>query len=153
MQSKQCLLGQPLVLCGLFWTSIVLLRFGCLLPLEVKQPRRKLVLLGCARYFVGTMLVTFAFNVPLNDTLATLDPASAECATQWTSCSLPGRIGTMYEPQARCWLRHRSLWHSVQLGEKLSLSNSYLDLWILCYGPGVGVGVGEDDPKTFPLLV
>jgi uncharacterized membrane protein len=31
------------------------------------------------------MFVTFAFNVPLNDALATVDPASADVATQWAS--------------------------------------------------------------------
>ena len=45
----------------------------CCVLAVLKQQALKLVLLGCARYFVGTMLVTFAFNVPLNYTLATLD--------------------------------------------------------------------------------
>jgi uncharacterized membrane protein len=31
------------------------------------------------------MFVTFAFNVPLNDTLATVNPANAGGATQWAS--------------------------------------------------------------------
>ena len=31
------------------------------------------------------MIVTFAFNVPLNDVLATVDPASPEGARQWAS--------------------------------------------------------------------
>jgi uncharacterized membrane protein len=49
------------------------------------SPGAQFILLGCALYLVGTMVVTFAFNVPLNDTLATFDPASAEGATQWAS--------------------------------------------------------------------
>ena len=31
------------------------------------------------------MIVTFAFNVPLNDALATVDPASPEGANRWAS--------------------------------------------------------------------
>jgi len=40
-------------------------------------------LAGSAFYLAGAMLVTFAFNVPLNDMLATVDLASAEGASQW----------------------------------------------------------------------
>jgi uncharacterized membrane protein len=38
---------------------------------------------GSAFYLVGTMIVTFAFNVPLNDALATVNPASPEAANRW----------------------------------------------------------------------
>jgi uncharacterized membrane protein len=43
------------------------------------------ILAGSLFYLVGTMVVTFAFNVPLNDELATVDPASSEAATRWAS--------------------------------------------------------------------
>jgi hypothetical protein len=36
-----------------------------------------------ARPVFNTMLVTFAFNVPSNDMLATVEPVSADGATQW----------------------------------------------------------------------
>lgn len=49
------------------------------------SPGAQFILLGCALYLVGTMSVTFAFNVPLNDILATFDPARPESATQWAS--------------------------------------------------------------------
>jgi uncharacterized membrane protein len=43
------------------------------------------LLAGSIFYLVGTMIVTFAFNVPLNDALATVDPASPEAANRWAS--------------------------------------------------------------------
>ena len=43
------------------------------------------ILVGSALYLVGTMAVTFAFNVPLNDALAIADPASPEGARLWAS--------------------------------------------------------------------
>jgi uncharacterized membrane protein len=40
-------------------------------------------LIGGVFYLVGTMLVTIAFNVPRNDALAAVDPASADGARLW----------------------------------------------------------------------
>ena len=40
-------------------------------------------LLGSALYLVGTILVTIVFNVPRNDALAAVDPASADGASLW----------------------------------------------------------------------
>ncbi len=39
---------------------------------------------GSALYLLGTILVTIAFNVPLNDRLAKVDPESADGAALWT---------------------------------------------------------------------
>jgi uncharacterized membrane protein len=41
-------------------------------------------LIGGALYLVGTILVTILFNVPRNDALAAVDPASANGASLWT---------------------------------------------------------------------
>ena len=38
---------------------------------------------GSTLYLAGTILVTIAFNVPRNDALASLEPASAEAANLW----------------------------------------------------------------------
>jgi len=40
-------------------------------------------LVGSLLYLGGTFLVTIVFNVPRNDTLAAVEPASAESATLW----------------------------------------------------------------------
>jgi uncharacterized membrane protein len=42
-----------------------------------------LVIAGCALYLVGTIGVTIACNVPLNDELATLLPQGAGVAGRW----------------------------------------------------------------------
>ena len=55
------------------------------LPFRWHKPGALFILAGSLLYLVGTMFVTFAFNVPLNDTLATVDPASADGVTQWAS--------------------------------------------------------------------
>ena len=42
------------------------------------------LLVGSLLYLVGTILVTIVFNVPLNNALAAVDPASADSARLWT---------------------------------------------------------------------
>ncbi|MBA8905590.1 MULTISPECIES: DUF1772 domain-containing protein [Aminobacter] len=42
------------------------------------------LLAGSVAYLVGCFLVTMVFNVPLNDAIAAVDPASAEGAAMWT---------------------------------------------------------------------
>ena len=66
----------PAVICC-FLTLISLLRWN--------RQGAAFILAGSALYLVGTMVVTFAFNVPLNDALAIVDPASPEGARQWAS--------------------------------------------------------------------
>lgn len=46
-------------------------------------PAGKLLLLGSVVYLVGTIGVTMVFNVPLNNALAAVVPASTEGATLW----------------------------------------------------------------------
>jgi uncharacterized membrane protein len=46
-------------------------------------PGRGYALAGSLLYIVGTILVTMAFNVPRNNALAGVDPASAEGARRW----------------------------------------------------------------------
>ncbi len=46
-------------------------------------PAGKLLLLGSVIYLAGTIGVTMAFNVPLNNALAAAQPATQEAATLW----------------------------------------------------------------------
>lgn len=41
------------------------------------------LLIGSVAYLIGCFLVTVVFNVPLNDALAAVDPASADGAAMW----------------------------------------------------------------------
>jgi uncharacterized membrane protein len=53
--------------------------------LKWQQPGAAYLLVGSLLYLVGTVLVTIAFNVPLNDALAIVDPGSADGASLWSS--------------------------------------------------------------------
>jgi uncharacterized membrane protein len=47
------------------------------------SPGAAYLLAGSLLYLLGTLLVTIAFNIPRNNTLAAIDPASAEGARLW----------------------------------------------------------------------
>jgi uncharacterized membrane protein len=61
--------------------SCVLLAVSSLLTWQ--KPGAALLLAGSALYLLGAFVVTMVCNVPRNDALATLDPASAESARFW----------------------------------------------------------------------
>jgi uncharacterized membrane protein len=50
---------------------------------RVSSPGTILLLIGCVLYIVGTFGVTMAFNVPLNNRLAVLDPSTTQAAEFW----------------------------------------------------------------------
>lgn len=50
---------------------------------QLSQPGAFYCLMGALLYIVGTIGVTIAGNVPLNDALAVVNPDSAEGATLW----------------------------------------------------------------------
>src|SRR5215208_6614217 len=53
-------------------------------PLRWNEPGAAAMLAGGIIYVVGMFVVTMAFNVPLNNALAAVDPSSAEGATLWS---------------------------------------------------------------------
>jgi len=62
-------------LCSLYLVVSALLRWN--------QPVSIWLLAGGLLYFIGTFVVTIVFNVPRNEGLAKMDPASAEAAIVW----------------------------------------------------------------------
>jgi len=83
MKSINITVLNPMFL-GLFLGTAI----GCVILivpalLNWQKPGTACVLVGSALYLLGTFLVTVIFNVPRNDALATLDPASPECARLW----------------------------------------------------------------------
>jgi uncharacterized membrane protein len=60
-------------------------RAGRFVVLSVGQTGRNLPSGGSLLYLVGTILVTIIFNVPLNDSLAAVDPTSAHAGHLWTT--------------------------------------------------------------------
>lgn len=85
MQSVNLSVINPWFLAAFFGPAVVCVALGIFLPFGWHRPGTLFILAGSLFYLVGTMFVTFAFNVPLNDTLATVDPASSDGATQWAS--------------------------------------------------------------------
>ncbi len=47
--------------------------------------QRAYLLAGCALYLLGCLLVTVAFNVPLNNRLASADPDSSGAEALWAN--------------------------------------------------------------------
>lgn len=50
---------------------------------RLSSPGTILLLIGCVLYIVGTFGVTMAFNVPLNNRLAILEPSTTQAAKFW----------------------------------------------------------------------
>jgi uncharacterized membrane protein len=77
------------VLNPLFLSVFLGTALGCVIltvssVLTWQKPGTAFLIAGSALYLFGTVVVTAACNVPRNEALATLDPASAESAGQWT---------------------------------------------------------------------
>jgi len=74
----------PLFMTALFGTALVCLIVVIGAAMNWAQPGAALLLAGGLLYLLGNIAVTIGFNVPLNDALAAVDPASAEGSTLWT---------------------------------------------------------------------
>lgn len=83
MQSINVAVINPL--CGVAFlgtaAACVLLAVSSLLRWQ--KPGAAYIFAGSLFYLVGTLLVTILFNVPRNNALAAIDPASAEGARLW----------------------------------------------------------------------
>jgi uncharacterized membrane protein len=73
----------PLFMAVLFGTGVVCLVLGYGAIRGGLAGQNIMLIAGAALYLVGTIVITMAFNVPLNDALAGLDPNSSEAATRW----------------------------------------------------------------------
>lgn len=68
-----------------FGTTLACLVLAIASLLRWHQPTAIYLLIGSLLYLIGTIAVTIAFNVPLNDALATVKPDSAEGANLWAN--------------------------------------------------------------------
>lgn len=85
MQSVNAAILNPIFFTAFFGTAAV-----CLLALicafwHWHDPGAGYLLAGALFYLVGSFLVTVVFNVPLNDALASVVPASRDGANVWAS--------------------------------------------------------------------
>ncbi len=75
----------PLFMTALFGTAVVCLFLVIFSLLKFHHPASIYLLVGSLLYIVGTVGVTIAFNVPLNDALAKVAPNSPEGGELWAS--------------------------------------------------------------------
>ncbi|MBZ9675562.1 DUF1772 domain-containing protein [Mesorhizobium sp. ES1-1] len=73
----------PTFMTALFGTGLICLVLIAGAILGWGQPGSFWLLAGALIYLVGNPIVTMVFNVPLNDALAAVDPASSDGAAAW----------------------------------------------------------------------
>ena len=83
MQSINKLAVTPAFMAALFGTAVACLGLVAWAAISSGERPAALVIAGGALYLVGTIGVTIACNVPLNDGLATLLPQKADAAYRW----------------------------------------------------------------------
>ncbi|WP_181171729.1 MULTISPECIES: DUF1772 domain-containing protein [unclassified Mesorhizobium] len=74
----------PMFMTALFGTGLICLVLIAGAIIGWQQPGSFWLLAGAVIYLVGNPIVTMVFNVPLNDALAAVDPASSNGAAVWT---------------------------------------------------------------------
>lgn len=85
MQSINITAINPLFMTVLFGTAAACIFLAISSLLKWHQPGAAYLLLGSLLYLFGTIGVTIAFNVPLNDALATVQPDSTDGTKLWSS--------------------------------------------------------------------
>lgn len=85
MQSINITAINPLFMTALFGTAAACCLLAVSSLVKWHLPGSVYLLVGSLLYLIGTVLVTIAFNLPLNDSLAKIDPNSAEGANLWVS--------------------------------------------------------------------
>ncbi|MCH7691108.1 MAG: DUF1772 domain-containing protein [candidate division Zixibacteria bacterium] len=75
----------PWFFLAFFGTGVLCLIVALLALGSTAGTHRAYLLAGCALYLLGCLLVTVAFNVPLNDQLASADPDSSGAAALWAN--------------------------------------------------------------------
>jgi len=83
MQAINVTVMNPFFFVAFFGTALVAIVVAVLALFDWQGVRSLLIVVGALLYVIGTVGVTIAFNVPLNDALAPLPPASAEAAELW----------------------------------------------------------------------
>jgi uncharacterized membrane protein len=83
MQAINIAVINPVFLGVFLGTGVLCVILAVWSLLHWQDPRSLKLLAGSLLYIIGSLTVTFAANVPLNDALAAADPASAEGANLW----------------------------------------------------------------------
>ena len=83
MQSINVVVLNPWFFTAFFGTAAVSLILAACAFLDWNMPGAIYLLGGSVLYLVGVVVVTIAFNVPLNDALAAVEPNGAAAAELW----------------------------------------------------------------------
>jgi uncharacterized membrane protein len=84
MQAINITVINPLFMAVLFGTAVLCIAVVYSAVRGGLNAQGIIMITGAALYLFGCIAVTMAFNVPLNDLLAGLDPNSAEASNQWS---------------------------------------------------------------------
>jgi uncharacterized membrane protein len=85
MNSINKLAVTPAFMTALFGTALACVALGAWAVISWGERPAAWVLAGSALYLLGTIVVTMAANVPLNDALAIVDPDAAGASGRWSS--------------------------------------------------------------------
>jgi uncharacterized membrane protein len=85
MQSINIVVINPWFMAAFLGTAAVCVILAICSPLMWHKPGAGYLLVGSLLYLVGSILVTMMFNVPRNNALAVVDPASVDGASLWAS--------------------------------------------------------------------
>ena len=83
MQSINATILTPAFLIVFMGTALASVVLGVIALVDLEGSERAYVLLGCALYLLGVMLVTIGYHVPRNNALDAVDPTSAEAPERW----------------------------------------------------------------------
>jgi uncharacterized membrane protein len=83
MQSINVVVINPIFLGVLFGTAALALFLGLGAIWQLGDPGAVWIVAAAGLYVIGTVVVTMVFNVPLNNALAAVDPASGAGAAVW----------------------------------------------------------------------
>lgn len=103
IQSINVVVLNPRFFAVFFGTTLVCLALGVAALVDWSQPTSVWLLLGCAPYLVGCILVTMLCNVPLNDARARVAPDSLAGANLWV-----------------CYLRDWTWWNPFRTAASLA---------------------------------
>jgi uncharacterized membrane protein len=83
MQSINVIIINPMFLGVFMGTAVLCLVLAVVSIVQWQSPGSAWLLAGCLLYLVGSIGLTMVFNVPMNNALATADPASPEGQKVW----------------------------------------------------------------------
>ncbi|AFY36891.1 hypothetical protein Lepto7376_0458 [[Leptolyngbya] sp. PCC 7376] len=84
MQSINITVINPLFMAAFFLPAVASLILAIAALRDWSNPNSSYLLIGSLLYLIGTIGVTIAGNIPLNDALAVVNPSSNEGFTLWT---------------------------------------------------------------------